>query len=87
MLISAPLSEYRDVKPENLLVRFTKGADGTPQPHVRLIDLGSAVDHFSGKELYGEKGPSPLEHTQEYAPPEALMGRWDLSLQMSCTGH
>lgn len=65
----------RDVKPENLLVRFTEGTGGTPEPHVRLIDLGSAVDAFSGKELYGEKGPSSLEHTQEYAPPEALLGR------------
>ena len=83
MMDTASISKCRDVKPENLLVRFMEAADGTPLPHLRLIDLGSAVDPFSGKELYGEKGPSPLEHTQEYAPPEALLGRWDFPLPRS----
>ena len=74
----------RDVKPENLLVRTageeegvaarTGAADGGL--HVRLIDFGSAIDAHSLRHLYGPGGPSDREQTPEYAPPEAVLGRW-----------
>ena len=70
------------MKLENLLAR----TEGLPQAvtggahalHVRLIDFGSALDPHSLRSLYGESGPSAEEQTMEYAPPEALLGRWVL---------
>ncbi len=64
----------RDVKPENLLLQ--PGREGRePSVHLRLIDFGSAIDAHSVRQLYGAQGPSVNEQTQEYAPPEALLGR------------
>lgn len=65
----------RDVKPENLLLQPGAG-DGQPSLHVRLIDFGSAIDAHAVQTLYGIQGPSINEQTQEYAPPEALLGRY-----------
>ena len=48
----------------------------TQELHVRLIDFGSALDPHSLRSLYVEGGPSAEEQTMEYAPPEALLGRW-----------
>ncbi len=70
------------MKPENLLVRAagrelgsaSSGAGGGL--HVRLIDFGSAIDAHSLRHLYGPGGPSDREQTPEYAPPEAVLGRW-----------
>ena len=52
------------------------GTGGVQALHVRLIDFGSALDPHSLRSLYGEGGPSAEEQTMEYAPPEALLGRW-----------
>lgn len=67
----------RDIKPENLMVQHIPIIqDGNlSKIHTRLIDFGSAVDPFSATSMYGETGPSELQHTQEYAPPEALLAR------------
>eukprot|EP00798_Chlamydomonas_sp_ICE-L_P015891 gene15891-22023_t len=61
----------------------SKGGDGDrdgPVPpdslHLRLIDFGSALDSHSLDSMYGEEGPSAAELTLEYAPPEALFGRY-----------
>ena len=64
------------MKPENMLITFneTEAAnDTTIRPHLRLIDLGSAVDAESFKRMYGAEGPSEREQTHEYAPPEMLL--------------
>lgn len=44
------------------------------QPHLRLIDFGSAVDAHSMAQLYGSDGPSADQQTRDYAPPEATFG-------------
>lgn len=70
---------YRDVKPENMLIQLnsTEVADNTMlKVHLRLIDMGSAVDPESFDRLYGSKGPTDREQTHEYAPPEALLARY-----------
>jgi len=75
---------HRDVKPENLLVTFPgchaeEAARRGCRPesmHLRLIDFGSAVDGHSAFHLYGRGGPSEAEQTAEYAPPEAVFGRF-----------
>ena len=82
MLHSANIT-HRDVKPENLLVQQRDGDDGRPASlHLRLIDMGSAVDAFSTQRLYGPTGPSSQEQTMEYAPPEALLGRYSMAVPM-----
>lgn len=68
----------RDVKPENLLISLNHSSSpgkADLKPHLRLIDMGSAVDPHSFKQLYGSEGPSEKEQTNEYAPPEVLLGR------------
>lgn len=62
----------RDIKLENLLVRPRPGAP--PFLDLRLIDFGSAVDPHTTLQLYGPTGPSDEQQTEEYAPPEALLG-------------
>jgi serine/threonine protein kinase len=44
-----------------------------PQINCVLGDFSSAYDDYSSKTLY-TGGPSSLEHTNEYAPPEAIFG-------------
>ena len=63
------------MKPENLLLQ-PGGGEGKPGVHLRLIDFGSAIDAHTVRQLYGTQGPSVNEQTQEYAPPEALLGRY-----------
>lgn len=68
----------RDVKPENMLVSLNESsvAGGRPEKfHLRLIDMGSAVDKESIMRMYGADGPSEREQTHKYAPPEALLGK------------
>ncbi|GIL50633.1 hypothetical protein Vafri_6764 [Volvox africanus] len=51
--------------------------DGAVAPvWLRLIDFGSAVDDYSLQHLYGGEGPTSDQLTLEYAPPEALFGRF-----------
>lgn len=77
------------MKPENLILEETSGLqNGTLDDiHLRIIDFGSAVDPLSTAKLYGQGGPSELEHTQEYAPPEALLSRSALPQEIlkACT--
>ena len=54
--------------------------------HLRLIDFGSALDHHSTHNLYGSQGPSSAEQTVEYAPPEAVLGRYAVR-SSSATAH
>lgn len=64
---------YRDVKPDNLLLR------GGDVSSLRLIDFGSAVDAHSQAHLYGDQGPTDAQQTEAYAPPESLFaGTWAL---------
>ncbi|OAE19503.1 hypothetical protein AXG93_4794s1150 [Marchantia polymorpha subsp. ruderalis] len=75
---------HRDIKPGEIICpplfrRYPLFsafvANVTQKPEVgRLIDFGSALDPFTVKHLYGPSGPSRLEQTNEYAPPEALLG-------------
>ncbi len=62
-----------------MLIIFNKteeaANDTIIRPHLRLIDLGSAVDAESFKRMYGAEGPSGREQTHEYAPPEMLLAR------------
>lgn len=70
------MSTCRDVKLENLLIREEDTAAGgtAPRMHVRLADMGSALDAHAVQHLYGEEGPSDAQQTPEYSPPEALLG-------------
>ncbi|GBG68428.1 hypothetical protein CBR_g2972 [Chara braunii] len=43
---------------------------------VRIADFGSAVDEYSLRHLYGSAGPSRVQETAEYSPPEALFGNY-----------
>lgn len=44
-----------------------------PQIQCVLGDFSSAYDDYSSRNLY-TRGPSRLEQTNEYAPPEAIFG-------------
>ncbi|KAL2652139.1 hypothetical protein R1flu_020267 [Riccia fluitans] len=74
---------HRDIKPENMIVswKVSQSRESTRKPDhpaklkMRLIDFGSALDPFTVKHMYGSSGPSRLEQTNEYAPPEALLGK------------
>lgn len=70
------MSTCRDVKLENLLIREgdTTGGSLAPTKHVRLADMGSALDAHAVQHLYGEEGPTEAQQTPEYSPPEALLG-------------
>ncbi|GMH38468.1 hypothetical protein BSKO_06352 [Bryopsis sp. KO-2023] len=68
---------HRDIKPENILLANNGEEKGGTDMHVRVIDFGSAVDNYTFHNLYGASGPTELEQTQEYAPPEARFGRLD----------
>ncbi|XP_057863607.2 uncharacterized protein LOC131071684 isoform X2 [Cryptomeria japonica] len=79
---------HRDIKPENMVICMTdkgsgdcqRGQSGRIWPYnltMRIIDFGSAMDHFTLEHLYGVNGPSRAEQTLEYSPPEALLqNKW-----------
>lgn len=46
---------------------------GSPKVHCVLGDFSSAYNMFTSRNLY-TRGPSRLEQTDEYAPPEAIFG-------------
>ncbi|ONH93503.1 hypothetical protein PRUPE_8G235000 [Prunus persica] len=74
---------HRDIKPENMVLCFEEEdtgrcLKGIPNGEnfttkMRIIDFGSAMDEFTLKHLYGSTGPSRVEQTNEYTPPEALL--------------
>ncbi|GAQ78178.1 Protein phosphatase 2C family protein [Klebsormidium nitens] len=73
---------HRDVKPDNLLL-VTRPAHSASDPSawqqasnlsLRLIDFGSAWSP-AAHHLYGAHGPSRLQETPEYSPPEALFAQ------------
>ncbi|KAL3699624.1 hypothetical protein R1sor_017646 [Riccia sorocarpa] len=74
---------HRDIKPENMIVswKVSQSRESTRKPEhpaklkMRLIDFGSALDPFTVEHMYGPAGPSGLEQTNEYAPPEVLLGK------------
>ena len=47
---------------------------------LKLADFGSALDPFAAKNLYGDTGPSRLDETLDYAPPEVVFARTDVPL-------
>ncbi|KAI5636984.1 rhoGEF domain-containing protein [Phthorimaea operculella] len=71
---------HLDVRPENILVEL-----GGPQPQLKLVDLGSAVEMGGAEGATGRGGrevlpPAPAQ--LEFAPPECVLGRppapaWD----------
>ncbi|KAK9815399.1 hypothetical protein WJX72_003040 [[Myrmecia] bisecta] len=67
---------HRDIKPENLLLQPADLAGDSSACNLRIIDFGSAVDPYSIHHLYGPEGPSDAQQTFEYAPPEAVLGRY-----------
>ncbi|XP_022996359.1 uncharacterized protein LOC111491615 isoform X1 [Cucurbita maxima] len=75
---------HRDIKPENMVICFEDQATGKClngsrrgdenfSTKMRIIDFGSAIDEFTVKHLYGSAGPSRVEQTYDYTPPEALL--------------
>ncbi|GIL81024.1 hypothetical protein Vretimale_9291 [Volvox reticuliferus] len=54
----------------------TETDDAVAPVWLRLIDFGSGVDDYSIQHLYGSEGPTSDQLTLEYAPPEALFGRF-----------
>ncbi|GLE02277.1 hypothetical protein PINS_up011115 [Pythium insidiosum] len=65
---------HRDIKPSNILVHVANdsGRQFSP-PTVKLADLGSAVDEYTLRRLYADRGgPTQAEETREYQPPEVL---------------
>jgi serine/threonine protein phosphatase PrpC len=74
---------HRDIKPSNILCRtegnlqewVASNNDAHQLPDIECVlgDFSSAWDQFADQNLYS-KGPSKDEQTQEYSPPEALIG-------------
>ncbi|KAL7557028.1 hypothetical protein ACA910_014241 [Epithemia clementina (nom. ined.)] len=71
---------HRDIKPSNIMCKTNIEWDDAlvvipDSPFVDCVlgDFSSAWDGFSDENLY-TGGPSRLEQTDEYAPPEALFG-------------
>ena len=71
---------HRDIKPSNIICSSNIALDelqslsmDTPQIHCVLGDFSSAYDDHTSRNLY-TRGPSGLEQTNEYAPPEAIFG-------------
>ena len=58
------------------------GDDARPDSGVvlKLADFGSALNSYAWRNLYGEFGPSALEETADYAPPEVVFGRGGVPL-------
>jgi serine/threonine protein phosphatase PrpC/serine/threonine protein kinase len=73
---------HRDIKPSNVMCTtkvdlqemFEATDPDVSQISCVLGDFSSAWDRFSNQNLYS-KGPSKDEQTQEYSPPEALIGQ------------
>ncbi|KAM3969030.1 LOW QUALITY PROTEIN: trio Rho guanine nucleotide exchange factor [Aphomia sociella] len=69
---------HLDVRPENILVELSG-----PQPQLKLIDLGSAVETGEGNSSNSGREVLPPAPAQlEFAPPECVLGRppapaWD----------
>lgn len=73
---------HRDIKPSNILCKTNLEWDDRQVkipdlPLVKCVlgDFSSAWNTFVGENLY-TGGPSRLEQTDEYAPPEALFGNY-----------
>lgn len=72
---------HRDIKPSNIICQSnialdqlqSISMDTTPQIHCVLGDFSSAFDDYTSRNVY-TRGPSGLEQTDEYAPPEAIFG-------------
>lgn len=71
---------HRDIKPSNIICKSNIALDqlqsmsmDAPQIQCVLGDFSSAYDDYSSRNLY-TRGPSRLEQTNEYAPPEAIFG-------------
>ncbi|EKX46159.1 hypothetical protein GUITHDRAFT_70869 [Guillardia theta CCMP2712] len=67
---------HRDLKPENLILHtLSQGEQAdSSSPLLKLADFGSAIDTYALRHLYGKEGPSILDETLDYAPPEVLFG-------------
>jgi serine/threonine protein kinase len=71
---------HRDIKPSNIICKSNIEIE-TPQPILHeglglecvLGDFSSAYDDYTRDNLY-TRGPSSLEQSNEYAPPEAIFG-------------
>jgi serine/threonine protein kinase len=76
---------HRDIKPANIMCQTNVDLEqlqasqswnlGVSSVHVDCVlgDYSSAWDDFTRDNLY-TRGPSRLEQTDEYAPPEAIFG-------------
>ncbi|GAX83052.1 hypothetical protein CEUSTIGMA_g10478.t1 [Chlamydomonas eustigma] len=67
-----PVSDVQDSYDEDCCMSVT----AANRYHLRLIDFGSAIDNYTAERLYGKKGASVDQLTLEYAPPEAVFGRY-----------
>ncbi|CAM9213865.1 unnamed protein product, partial [Chrysoparadoxa australica] len=66
---------HRDIKPSNILVYPHASSDWAAgaEPVLKIGDFSSAVeDQALDAGLYGEYGPTQMESTMGYAPPEVL---------------
>lgn len=67
---------HRDIKPSNIMCQQNDGDVGNGVIRCVLGDFSSAWDDFASSHLYSN-GPSVKEQTDEYAPPEVLIGhKW-----------
>jgi serine/threonine protein kinase len=71
---------HRDIKPSNIICKSNIALEKlqsilleAPLVNCVLGDFSSAYDDFTRRSLY-TRGPSGLEQTNEYAPPEAIFG-------------
>lgn len=71
---------HRDIKPSNILCKSNVDLQNIqvhmvvePQINCVVGDFSSAYDEYSSNTFY-TGGPTRLEHTNEYAPPEAIFG-------------
>ena len=72
---------HRDIKPSNVLCKADIDLENVfdllqldnANVHCVLGDFSSAWDSFADQNLYSD-GPSAMEQTEEYAPPEARLG-------------
>ena len=72
---SAPVRVAQEADPaphtaQNLILHVPPNGAGGEDIVLKLADFGSSVDRYAVKHLYDPPGPSPLDETLEYAPPE-----------------